>query len=309
MIGKVFLFINLCLFSMCIYAEEKIQINNVNASSTLVEKEKGAGFYGSKNLIDNSYKSWVEGVEGDGIGESISFEFESPIDIKGIGIRNGYGDLRLYFANNRVKHLEVYINDAFKTCFRLADTCDSYVYSFLRYDNVKKISFTIKDVYKGTKYHDTCLNEIYFYTDFDYDEPEYKEDDYTKKVKNAFPKYSDQFDKLLYSADGNPYILHPIDPPNENDIWCFNDMEFYSYKNGVWNLNNSNPMFSFLRKDIEYAKNNKYEIVFSFGQASGYSENMYGYVLKVTAPSYTVYEYDFDGYAFKTHDEERKYER
>lgn len=287
----------------------KENIKSISVSSTLVEKGKSSDFYSSNNLMDNSYKSWVEGVDGDGIGESISFEFESPIDIKSIGIRNGYGDLRFYFANNRVKHLEVYINDSYKTCFRLADSYDSYIYSFLRYENVKKITFKIKDVYKGTKYHDTCLNEIYFYTDFDYDEPEYKEDDYTKKVKEAFPKYSKHFDKLLFSADGNPYILHPIDPPNENDIWCFNDMEFYSYKNGVWNLDNYNPMFSLLRKDIENAKNNKYEIVFTFGQASGYSESMYGYVLKVTAPSYTVYEYDFDGYTFKTHDEERKYER
>ena len=198
--------------SIVAFAEQDTKITKVSTSSNLVEKGKSSNFYSSDNLKDNSYKSWVEGVEGNGIGETITFEFETPIDITGIGIRNGYGDARYYFANSRVKYFEVYVNGKNKT-------------SFL------------------------------------------------------------------------------------NDIWCFNDMDFYIYKNEKWILDNTNPIFSFIRKDIDKAKADKYQIVFSFGQATGYAGSLYAYVLRVTAPSYTIYEYDFDGISFKMHDKEYKSER
>lgn len=306
---NLFILIYMALLSALLFADEKVQIQKITASSTLSEKGKASDFYGTENLTDNSYKSWVEGVDGDGTGESITFEFEKPVNITGIGIRNGYGDARYYFANNRVKHFDIYINGKYKKRFRLADTFELYNYSFLRFENVSSITFKIKDVYKGFKYDDTCMNEIYFYTDFDEDIPVYTEDDFAQNLKKAFPDYSKQFDKVLYTKDGTPLLLHPIDSPNLNDIWCFNDMEFYIYKNGKWNIDNSNPIFALLRNEIEKAKNNKYQILFSFGQASGYEENLYGYILQVTAPSYTIYEYDFDGISFKIHDAEYKSER
>ena len=86
-------------------------------------------------------------------------------------------------------------------------------------------------------------------------------------------------------------------------------MEFYVFKNRKWNLDNSSQIFSLIRKDIEKAKRNKYQILFSFREATGYEGSLYAYVLQVTAPSYTIYEYDFDGISFKTHDIEYKVER
>lgn len=281
----------------------------ITASSVLLEKDKSEDFYSAKKLCDSSYKSWVEGVAGDGIGETVSFEFEKPVNITGIGIRNGYGDLRYYYSNNRIKYFEIYVNGSYKTSFRVADTFELYKYSFLRFENVETITFKIKDVYKGFKYEDTCVNEIYFYTDFNEDSAEYKEDDFTQNAKKAFRNYSEYFDTLLYTKDGTPLLLHPIDPPSTNDIWCFNDMEFYVFKNGKWNLDHSSQIFSLIRKDIEKAKRNKYQILFSFREATGYEGSLYAYVLQVTAPSYTIYEYDFDGISFKTHDIEYKVER
>ena len=61
------------LYTATSFAKENIK--SISASSTLIEKGKAGEFYSSSNLMDNSYKSWVEGVDGDGIGETISFEF------------------------------------------------------------------------------------------------------------------------------------------------------------------------------------------------------------------------------------------
>lgn len=305
---NLFVFIIIFLFAYA-FSTENIKKIDIVSSSTLIEQGKNSSFYSSENIMDNSYRSWVEGVEGDGIGEFISFEFESPIDIKEIGIRNGYGDLRYYFANNRVKYFEIYVNDEYQCTFRVADTFELYRYSFLRFNNVKKISFKIKDVYQGAKYSDTCINEIYFFTNFLEKTPDYKEDEYTQNAKNAFTNYSQQFDTFLYTSNGTPLILHPINPPSKYDVWCFNDMEFYIYRNGKWELDNSNPIFSVIKKDIESAKENKYSIIFNFGQATGYSGDLYAYIMQVTASSYTIYEYDFDGISFKPHDIEYKSER
>ena len=91
--------------SVFAFAEEEIQIKKVAASSTLVEKGKSADFYRAENLTDNSYKSWVEGKNDDGIGEIITIEFEKPLsNLSSIGFRNGYGDLKYYYANLNFVH-------------------------------------------------------------------------------------------------------------------------------------------------------------------------------------------------------------
>ena len=76
---KLFILIYMALLSALLFADEKVQIQKITASSTLSEKGKASDFYGTENLTDNSYKSWVEGVDGDGTGESITFEFENVI--------------------------------------------------------------------------------------------------------------------------------------------------------------------------------------------------------------------------------------
>jgi len=102
-----------------------VYTNEPAASSELVEKGLPKDFYGAKKAFDGKVETaWVEGVEGDGIGEYIIFnlnfasipgydEFEDKnkyIEVE-LTIVNGVAkNKKLYEMNNRVKKaiLEVY---------------------------------------------------------------------------------------------------------------------------------------------------------------------------------------------------------
>ena len=57
---------------------------------------------------------WAEGVEGDGIGESITLNVKRPLPLYGILIQPGYydyDDKEPWLKNNRVAALEITLND------------------------------------------------------------------------------------------------------------------------------------------------------------------------------------------------------
>ena len=59
------------------------------ASSTLQSKQPGR--YSVKNAFDgDSTTAWVEGVEGDGAGQSITVEFLENVAVKGFLLFPGY---------------------------------------------------------------------------------------------------------------------------------------------------------------------------------------------------------------------------
>lgn len=103
---------------------------------------------------------WVEGVDGNGIGEFISVEFTEPV-IE-LELINGYSDInnmKLYKENARVKtfKLEDLDNDITKSI-----SFDDYVYfnKVILEKPTTKIRLTIQEVYPGTKYQDTCFSSI-----------------------------------------------------------------------------------------------------------------------------------------------------
>ena len=142
-----------------------VAIKSVTASSTLEEK------YSASNLVDGTYKSWVEGEEGSGIGCKIEIEFERPYYFSDytnyacIDIVNGFGDVKYFNLNNRVKDMNLWIDDD-PTPVKInlfdrhrAQTVVLRDYIGDRY--VKKLTFEILSVYPGTKYDDTCIAEIH----------------------------------------------------------------------------------------------------------------------------------------------------
>lgn len=103
---------------------------------------------------------WVEGAEGNGIGESVTITFTK--EISGVSILNGFTDianLKLYKENPRVKTLlvEDLTNGTSKTV-----SFEDYVYfNFIQFEQpVKKVRLTIEEVYEGTKYSDTCISAV-----------------------------------------------------------------------------------------------------------------------------------------------------
>lgn len=135
----------------------------VEASSTLAPQ--GELQYDAKNIIDSDPGvAWVEGVKGDGIGESLTLTMQKPLPVHHINIVPGYSKSeQLWFANNRVAKLEVTANNE-KTW--TLDVPESHWESkvSLALPGYKKpvetLTVKIAGVYSGTKFRDTCISAI-----------------------------------------------------------------------------------------------------------------------------------------------------
>lgn len=150
--------------------------DTVTASSVL-KTYKGIN-YSAKNIHDLSYKTaWIEGVPGYGIGEYIVYHFPPQTPrITEIIIVNGYVKSPTTWKNNsRVKKLKMYVDDKPYAILHLVDTKQEQHFKFeplghgdrenwkeLKIKPWWTIKFEILDVYKGDKYDDTAISEIYF---------------------------------------------------------------------------------------------------------------------------------------------------
>ena len=133
------------------------------ASSYL--KEADGAEHPPENLTDWERNAWVEGRDGDGIGESVTLSLKKPAKVGCIGIRNGYTKSRaLYFANNRAAQFNVSIND--QKPFQV-EVPDEYLEEELFWFElpkssvtVKTIKFEIASINAGTTYKDTAISKI-----------------------------------------------------------------------------------------------------------------------------------------------------
>ncbi|MGJ8657660.1 MAG: NADase-type glycan-binding domain-containing protein [Akkermansiaceae bacterium] len=132
---------------------------SVTASSTLPD-EKGI-HYGAGNLKSLWNDVWSEGVKGDGIGEFLSFKLDEATVLAAISIKNGHHKSeKLFAANGRVKQIEVMINGKVQRLLDLPDSTDEILY-FLDYkEPISSLKVTIKAVYSGSQYQDTCLTSF-----------------------------------------------------------------------------------------------------------------------------------------------------
>jgi hypothetical protein len=127
--------------------------------------------YSTDNIKDSDWKAaWVAGKNG-GIGESVALTLTRPQHVDQIGIIPGYSKSKeLYFANNRIRELEIVVNDNKTITAALDDEyisfgADSYKgYQLINLGSysgdAKSIKLRIKKVYPGSKYNNTCIGEI-----------------------------------------------------------------------------------------------------------------------------------------------------
>lgn len=145
----------------------------VSASSFL--KAQGDNDYSPENAHDLNYEyAWAEGVAGDGIGEYLLYTFEGASPrITEIKVVNGYVKSETAYKNNsRVKKLKVYYNDQVIGILNLKDIRGTQSFKFDAIGfadraNLKEakdwtLKFEIMEVYKGLKFQDTVISEIYF---------------------------------------------------------------------------------------------------------------------------------------------------
>ena len=152
---------------------------NATADSELTE---GATVYSAKNLLDGNYSTpWVEGASDFGkkqkiqlklYGNPSKFNSYNYENITHLYLLNGFRkNEKTYYENNRIKTLRLWVNGKDCGTVELKDkpfrTVNDFNFAYEadllnseRLWNVKTIEIEILDVYKGTKYNDTCISEI-----------------------------------------------------------------------------------------------------------------------------------------------------
>jgi hypothetical protein len=133
-----------------------------NASSTL--PPEAGKTYSAENVILGR-GAWVEGVSGQGIGESLTLKLKQPVPVKKLGIRTGYTESEeLYLANSRPAALDVTVNGGKPRNVRIPDECLTREFFFFDLPPtegpVKTIQLKITEVYPGTQFEDTAISQL-----------------------------------------------------------------------------------------------------------------------------------------------------
>lgn len=139
----------------------KAGLSSASATSSLYQP----GIDNSPNvLVDGmDYSSWQDGVDGPGIGESITLGFDREYRVRFIVLRlgNWYSDgwTDYYIRNNRPKQMMFNLGGREFTV-EFPDEMKEYCIEFSEEINASALQMTIVDVYAGTEYDDTCICEV-----------------------------------------------------------------------------------------------------------------------------------------------------
>ncbi len=132
----------------------------VCASSALAPAQGNS--YGPRNLTDGDDKTaWVEGSNGQGLGEFVVLEFDSPRTVRGLTIRNGYDKSADIFAkNSRAKDVELRFSSGESVAATLSDQPGPQHLALSEPIKANWVELIIRSVYPGSKYADTAIDEI-----------------------------------------------------------------------------------------------------------------------------------------------------
>lgn len=134
-------------------------VKDVSASSYLSEKN-------IKHVPDlimdgDTTTAWVEGVDGNGEGESITFTLGDLYAVSDIKIWNGYQKSEdLYYKNARPAELELEFSDGSTERISLQDTSSGFQEFALERHVTSYVKVKIISTYEGSKYEDTVISEI-----------------------------------------------------------------------------------------------------------------------------------------------------
>ena len=135
---------------------------DITSSSMLTEKYDKNMYQPVKVLDGKPDTGWMESDKGNGAGEWLEIKFEKPVTADKLVIYPGWFDKRYWEQNNRIKSLQIELDGYTQTTkFK-----DQMIPQEVNLDGAKtfsKAKFIIKDVYKSTKWDDSCINEIEFW--------------------------------------------------------------------------------------------------------------------------------------------------
>lgn len=116
------------------------------------------------NLLDGNHQTnWTEGVQGDGIGEYVQFDFVGGYLINAIFIYPGnqYNKNR-YLDNSRPENVTVTFSDGSSLSFTLKDLMEGQAMVLPEPVVTESVRITIDSVFHGAKYTDTVISDVSF---------------------------------------------------------------------------------------------------------------------------------------------------
>jgi len=194
--------------------------DKITASSFLVE---GNVSY-EPNQRRPLYKPlWVEGAEGSGINEKL---FITARACFAIHISIGYVSFEkpeLYLENSRPKKIKLSVNNIFSIEVELNDTPNYQMINLpapLRASDVLELE--IIEIYQGTKYSDTCINDIFYdyipWRDID-SAKFYDYIPWQSWIERSYENYEDSND-LINKNNENVILTKSSDNnKNQNGFW------------------------------------------------------------------------------------------
>ena len=155
-----------------------LNIVDTSSSSKLNAKSKDNATYDSWNVCDGRFETaWVEGVDGSGSGESLTVVLDEPHVISDLIIYNGYlKTKRRYAINGQVTRMRIDYNNGYYQDVQLNTMYPEEEEYYFAYDELNptaiqsecdretdRITFTILEAERGSKYEDTAISEIEIY--------------------------------------------------------------------------------------------------------------------------------------------------
>jgi hypothetical protein len=104
--------------------------------------------------------SWVEGTNGEGIGESLTITYKSEIKFQTVAIYNGFGDPKLWSNKNRIKRLKLTTDSGHEEVFTLKDVLSVQKLNLKKESFARSIKLTILEIYKGKESKETSIAEV-----------------------------------------------------------------------------------------------------------------------------------------------------
>lgn len=126
-------------------------------------------------LDDDPTTAWVEGAEGDGVGQALTVKVSALNKARALRlvITPGYQKSKaLFAANGTPTSLEVVVRDAQEKqtaskVLEVAAKWGSQTFDLPLTGGLASVTITIKAVKAGTKYRDTCLSDLQLFVDSD----------------------------------------------------------------------------------------------------------------------------------------------
>lgn len=141
-----------------------VSIAETYASSYLSEPQYNIVHPPSNVLDGKNSTAWVEGADGQGVGESLVITFSQICKVSGFIINAGYQkNSDIYQKNCRPAQMTITFSNSSSLSVDLSDYNGAQQVIFDYPVETSSITFSINSVYAGNKYQDTAISEISFF--------------------------------------------------------------------------------------------------------------------------------------------------